>query len=73
MSPAGSSNEIGPEGRLTLRPTVTKTFLKGVIAVAVFSVFLQLSWANLVHYLIFLTGCLAFLGLFMAVKRSSVF
>jgi hypothetical protein len=73
MSPAGSSSEVGPEGPLTLRPTVAKTFLKGVIAIAAFSVFLQLSWANLVHYLIFLSLYFAFLLALMLLKRGSVF
>ncbi|MGA2665545.1 MAG: PH domain-containing protein [Nitrososphaerales archaeon] len=78
MSPAGSSSDGGaaggPEGSpLLLRPTVAKTFLKGVIAIAVFSVFLQLSWANLVHYLIFLGVYFAFLLTLMLLKRSGSF
>jgi hypothetical protein len=73
LSPAGYSSEEGPESRLTLRPTVAKTFLKGVIAIAAFSLFLQLSWANLVHYLIFLSLCLSFLLVFILLKRGSSF
>lgn len=72
MLPAGSSSDV-TESPLTLRPTVTKTFLKGVIAIAAFSVFLQLSWANLVHYLIFLGICLAFLLVLVLMKRGSKF
>lgn len=72
MSHAGYSEEETGD-RLTVRPNVTKTFLKGVIAVAVFSVFLQLSLANLVHYLTFLGLCLGALLIFAAVKRSSTF
>ena len=74
MSPAGYSGEEGsPEGTLTLRPKVAKTFLKGVIAVAAFSIFLQLSWANLVHYLIFLSIYLSFLLALIVLKKGSKF
>lgn len=58
---------------MTLRPTVAKTFVKGIIGIAIFSVFLQLSWANLVHYLIFLTIVMGFLLIFLVLKRSSTF
>jgi len=76
--PAGSSSDGaagGPEegSPLFLRPTVAKTFLKGVLAVAAFSVFLQLSWANLVHYLIFLGVYFAFLLSLMLLKRADSF
>lgn len=73
LSPAGSTSEDGLEGRLILRPTIAKTFLKGVIGIAVFSVFLQLNWANLVHYLIFLGISLGLLLAFVLLKRSSTF
>lgn len=51
MSPAGSTSEGVP---LKLRPNVAKTFLKGVIAIGVFSIFLQINPSTFVHYLIFL-------------------
>ncbi|MDA4122332.1 MAG: PH domain-containing protein [Thaumarchaeota archaeon] len=73
MSLAGYSSDGGPEETLILRPTSIKTFLKGVIGVAVFSIFLQLSPANLVHYLIFLSACLGLLGGFVLLRRVSAF
>ena len=72
MSLAGSSSNSDSKNELTLRPSVAKTFIKGVIGIAVFSVFLNIS-SNFVNYLIFL--CLT-LGLLMAVvfmKHSSTF
>ena len=74
MSPAGYTGEGGTrEGTLALRPTVAKTFLKGVIAIAAFSIFLQLSWANAVHYLIFLGIYLVFLLALILLKKGNRF
>lgn len=74
MSPVGSStSEAEPEGFPNLRPVVSKTFVKGVIGVALFSIFMQLSIANLLNYLIFLGLSLGVLGLYMYYKRSSTF
>jgi uncharacterized membrane protein YdbT with pleckstrin-like domain len=73
MSLAGYTSEERPEGPLTLRPTIVKTFLKGVIAIAVFSVFLQLSWANAAHYLIFLGIYFGFLVAFLVLRNRSTF
>jgi len=58
---------------LVLRPTIVKTFLKGVIAIAAFSVVLQLSWANAVHYLIFLGIYFSFLLGFVLLRNRSSF
>lgn len=60
------------ERRLTLRPAVTKTFIKGAIAIGVFSLFLNIV-GNFFHYLIFLGLSFGLLGLFMLYKRQSVF
>lgn len=73
MSLAGYSSDGTAEGPLVLRPTITKTVLKGVIAIAIFSVFLQLSWANLVHYLIFLGIYAVFLLAFVLLKKGNRF
>jgi len=73
MSRAGYSSDGGPEEKLILRPTSIKSFLKGVIGVAAFSIFLQLSPANLVHYLIFLSISLGLLGGFVLVRRVTTF
>jgi len=70
MSPAGSTSE-GPSGTLRLRPRVSKTFLKGLIAVGVFSVFLEITPANFVHYLIFLCISVGLLAVVVAIKRQT--
>lgn len=72
MSPAGFSNEDQPSSQLILRPAVTKTFIKGIIALAVFSLFLNIA-SNIANYFIFLGLSLGLLGLFMLVKRGSKF
>lgn len=71
-SPVGSSESSEPETRLTLRPVVTKSFIKGVIAIAVFSLFLQVA-SNLLNYFIFLALSFGFLGLYMFIKHKSKF
>lgn len=71
-SPAGSSDNSEQGKQLILRPTVTKTFIKGIIAIGVFSLFLNIA-SNLVHYLIFLGLSLGVLSLFMLFKRQSTF
>lgn len=55
----------------TLHPTVLKTFTKGVIAIAVFSVFLEVNSKTFVNYLIFLAVSFAFLGLIVLVKHRA--
>ncbi len=73
MSPAGSSSNSMSGDRLTLRPVVTKTFLKGVIAIVVFSVFLDIGPSNFTNYLIFLSISLGALVIYALVKRQSSF
>jgi hypothetical protein len=51
---------------------VTKTFIKGVIAIGVFSLFLNIA-SNVVHYFIFLGLSFGALGLFILYKRGSTF
>lgn len=69
---AGSTSEENFEGPGTLHPTVFKTFIKGVIAIAVFSIFFEtgapLFWY---HYAIFLAVSLAILGLFVVTKHMA--
>ena len=77
MSPAGFSENnddenAEPKRELTLRPQVTKSLLKGIIAIAVFSLFLNIE-SNFVNYLIFLLLSFGSLGLYMLYKRSSIF
>lgn len=73
MSPAGSTSEEAAEAKLIVRPTVTKTFVKGAIGLAAFSVFLQLSVANLVHYIEFLAICFGMLGVFLLLRRTNTY
>ena len=73
MSLAGYTDEGTSGAPLVLRPAVAKTAVKGIIAVAAFSVFLQLSLANLVHYLIFLGFYGAFLLAIIVIKKANRF
>jgi len=70
--PAGSTEISGSGRQLILRPAVTKTFIKGIIAIGVFSLFLNIT-SNLVHYLTFLGLSLGMLGLFMLFKNRATF
>lgn len=72
MLPAGYTNGMNEETRLVLRPMVAKTFIKGAIAIGIFSLFLNIA-SNYLHYFIFLALAFGALGLFMLVKRSSRF
>ena len=72
MSHAGYSDQDESSKQLVLRPAVKKTFIKGIIALAVFSLFLNIA-SNMINYLIFLALSFDLLGLFMLYKRSSKF
>lgn len=72
LSPAGSTDGTEHEEQLILKPAVTKTFIKGIILIGVFSIFLNIS-SHLVNYFIFLAIALSALGLFMLFKRASTF
>lgn len=72
MSPAGYSENSEPEKRLILRPMVAKSFIKGVIGIAIFSLFLNIL-QNLINYFIFLAISFGMLGLYMLIKHSSKF
>ena len=56
---------------MRLRPKVAKTFLKGLIAIGVFSIFLQINPANFVHYLIFLAITVGMLLVAVGVKYGT--
>jgi len=70
-SPVGSISE--PDLGLVLKPVVLKTFIKGVIAIAVFSLFLQISPATIVNYLIFLAISLGLVGGLCFIRGRSRF
>jgi hypothetical protein len=72
MSPAGSSDSSEPEKRLVLRPSVTKTFVKGIVGIAIFSLFLQIAH-NLINYFIFLALTFGMLGMYMVIKHGAKF
>jgi membrane protein YdbS with pleckstrin-like domain len=59
--------------RLVLRPAVAKSFVKGTIAIAVFSVFLQVNPSNVVKYLLFLGLYYAFIGCYMYLKHAAAY
>jgi len=73
MFPAGYTSESPPDSEtaLKLRPRVTKTFLKGLIAIGVFSIFLEITPANFVHYLIFLALSVGVLLMFVGIKYAT--
>jgi uncharacterized membrane protein YdbT with pleckstrin-like domain len=73
MFPAGSTTESAPDSKATLRlrPKVAKTFLKGLIAIGVFSIFLQVTPATFVHYLIFLAISIGLLLVVVAIKYAT--
>jgi membrane protein YdbS with pleckstrin-like domain len=53
-----------------IRPTVTKTFFKGLIAIGVFSLFLEVNPSNIVNYFIFLAISIGLVLAYMGAKRS---
>jgi|SRR5579872_1364249 len=56
---------------LVIRPTVTKTFVKGLIAIGVFSLFLEVRPSNFVNYLIFLLISVGLVLFYMGLKWST--
>jgi uncharacterized membrane protein YdbT with pleckstrin-like domain len=72
MSPVGSTDESPPEKRLILRPQVTKSFIKGAIAIGVFSIFLNVE-TEFLNYLIFLAIAFGSLGIYMWIKHEATF
>jgi uncharacterized membrane protein YdbT with pleckstrin-like domain len=57
----------------TLRPVFKKTFVKGVIALALFSLLLEVNASNLVNYLIFLAVSLALIAGYAGYKHATVY
>ena len=71
MFPVGSSSEDLEGG--PFRPLVLKTFLKGAIAVAVLSPFLEINPKTYVNYLIFLAITLGAAVALSLIKRQTRF
>lgn len=73
MPPVGSTRNLRLQPERALKANVTKTFVKGTIGLGVFSLFLEVSPANLLNYLIFLGISYAILLVYMLSKRSAVY
>lgn len=69
--PAGSISD--QEGNLAFRPVVLKTFLKGLLLIAVFSLFLEINPSTYVNYLIFLALTIGSVAALSLVKRQTKF
>jgi hypothetical protein len=54
-----------------LRPVISKTFVKGAIGIALFSIFLEVNASNIVNYLIFVLVSFLLVALYSLYKRSS--
>lgn len=70
MWPATSTD---PRGEKVLRSNVSKSLLKGTIAVALLSPFLEIGPSTYVNYLIFLASFYGLLAAYMLFKRSTVY
>ncbi|MEM0121487.1 MAG: PH domain-containing protein [Thermoprotei archaeon] len=57
----------------TLRPLFKKTFVKGVIALALFSLLLEVNTSNILNYLIFVGVSLALIALYAGYKHATVY
>ena len=66
-------NKDSEEEGLELRSNVSKSALKGTIAVAVFSLFLEVSPSNLANYFTFLAIFYAMLGVYALQKRQATY
>ena len=55
---------------LVLRPTVTKSFVKGLIAIGIFSVFLEVNPSNILNYLLFVLISVVLVFCYMGAKWS---
>jgi len=56
-----------------LRPAVKKTFIKGMIAIGVFSLFLEISPSTLGNYFIYLALSICLLAAYATTKHGAVF
>lgn len=59
------------DSSIVLRPVVSKSVVKGTVALAVISVFLEITPGNLSRYAIFIGIWYAFVGYYVASKRSA--
>jgi len=58
---------------LVLRPLVRKTFVKGTIAIAIFSAVLDVNVSNFAHYLEFLAVSVSLVLAYVVVKRADTY
>jgi len=73
MPHVGSTRNLPLQSARALKSNVTKTFVKGTIGLAVFSLFLEVSPSNFLNYLIFLGISYAILLVYMLLKRFAVY
>jgi len=71
--PAGSTSETPEVASQRLRPAVTKTFIKGLVAIGVFSLFLEINPSTLGNYLIYLALSVGLLAVYAFTKERTVF
>lgn len=69
---AGSTNEAQVAGQ-KLRPAVKKTFIKGIIAIGIFSLFLEINPSTFVNYLIYLALSASLVAAYAFTKHRTVF
>jgi uncharacterized membrane protein YdbT with pleckstrin-like domain len=73
MQHVGSTRILPLQSGTVLKPNVAKTFVKGTIGLAVFSIFLEVNASNLVNYFIFLGISYVLLFVYMILKRSATY
>jgi len=57
--------------QITIRPSVAKTITKGAIAIVVFSLFLEVTPAKLLNFLIFIAISMVFVLAYACVKKTN--
>lgn len=57
----------------TVRPVFKKSFVKGVIALALFSLLLEVNTSNILNYLVFLAASLTLIACYAGYKHATVY
>jgi len=71
--PAGSTSEVSGVTDQKLRPAIKKTFIKGIIAIGIFSLFLQVNPSTLGNFFIYLALSVGLLAAYAITKQRTVF
>ncbi|MCL5068709.1 MAG: hypothetical protein M1368_10215 [Thaumarchaeota archaeon] len=69
--PVGYTNDAAIPSKTS--PAILKTFIKGIIGIAVFSLFLDINPSTIVSFLVFVTISIGILGIFVMIKKLTVF